>query len=62
MWHLPSLPLIALLCIVFVLSKIGAYKSIIFFLSIEKIKQFLKAMFPLYRIAFLADTKSSYPV
>ena len=62
MWHLPSLPLIALLCIVFVLSKIGAYKSIIFFLSIEKIKQFLKAMFPLYWIAFLADTKSRYPV
>ena len=33
-----------------------------FFLSIEKIKQFLKAMFPLYRRAFLADTKSGYPV
>ena len=62
MWYLPSLSLIALLCIVFVLSKIGAYKSIIFFLSIEKIKQFLKAMFPLYRRAFLADTKSGYPV
>ena len=62
MWHLPSLPLIALLCIVFVLSKIGAYKCTIFFLSVEKIKQFLKAMFPLYGITFLADTKSRYPV